>query len=73
MKYLKKQMNKILTFLFLTFICSNGFGQNASELNEQSKKFIETQEFDKAEKYFRIAVNLVKIKNQEVEQVQKLT
>lgn len=41
-------MNKILTFLFLTFIYANSFGQDASELNEQSKKFIETQEFDKA-------------------------
>lgn len=41
-------MNKILTFLFLTLICANSFGQNASELNEQSKKFLETQEFDKA-------------------------
>jgi TPR repeat protein len=41
-------MNKHLTFIFLTLICFTAFGQNASELNEQSKKLIETQEFDKA-------------------------
>lgn len=41
-------MNKKLILLFLTLICLNTFGQNASELNEQSKKLIEKQEFDKA-------------------------
>tara|TARA_B100000809_G_C14937131_1_gene459051 strand:+ start:59 stop:859 length:801 start_codon:yes stop_codon:yes gene_type:complete len=41
-------MNKILTFIILTIISANLFGQNADELNEQSKKFIQTQEFDKA-------------------------
>ncbi|WP_139856750.1 tetratricopeptide repeat protein [Aequorivita sinensis] len=51
-------MNKILTFLFLTFICSNSFGQNASELNEQAKKFIETQEFDKAVPVLKQAAEL---------------
>lgn len=51
-------MNKILTFLFLTFICSNSFGQNASELNEQAKKFIETQEFAKAVPVLKQAAEL---------------
>ncbi len=51
-------MNKILIFLFLTFICSNIFGQNASELNEQAKKFIETQEFDKAVPVLKQAAEL---------------
>lgn len=32
----------------MTLIYSNTFGQSASELNEKSKKLIETQEFDKA-------------------------
>jgi len=51
-------MNKILTFLFLTFICSNSFGQNALELNKQAKKFIETQEFDKAVPVLKQAAEL---------------
>lgn len=41
-------MNRILTYIFLTLVYSNSFGQNADELNEQSKKLIESQEFDKA-------------------------
>jgi TPR repeat protein len=41
-------MNRILTFIFLTFICSTSVGQTAKEFNEKAKKFIETQEFDKA-------------------------
>ena len=41
-------MHKKLTLLLLTLISFNLFGQNASELNEQSKKLIEKQEFDKA-------------------------
>ena len=41
-------MTKKLTFLLLTLICFNLYGQNASELNEQSNKLIEKQEFDKA-------------------------
>jgi TPR repeat protein len=41
-------MNKILTFIFLTIISANSFGQNADELNEKSKKLIQTEEFDKA-------------------------
>ena len=41
-------MNKILTFIFLTVISANSFGQNADELNEQSKKLLQTEEFDKA-------------------------
>lgn len=36
----------------------NTFGQNASELNEQSKKFIETQEFDKAVPILKQAAEL---------------
>ncbi len=41
-------MTKPLTFLILTFISINVFGQNGEELNEQSKNFIESQEFNKA-------------------------
>lgn len=41
-------MNKKLTFLFLTLISLTTFGQNVEKLNEQSLRFIENQEFDKA-------------------------
>ena len=41
-------MNKHLTFVFLTLICLTVFGQNALELNKQSKELIEAQEFNKA-------------------------
>ena len=41
-------MNKIITVLFLTFICFNIFGQNATELNQQSKILINQQKFDEA-------------------------
>jgi len=41
-------MTKKFAFLLLTLISLTAFGQNATELNEQSKKFIQTQEFDKA-------------------------
>ncbi len=51
-------MNKHLTFIFLTLICLTAFGQNASELNEQSKKLIETQEFDKAVPILKQAAEL---------------
>ena len=51
-------MNKHLTFIFLALICLTAFGQNASELNEQSKKLIETQEFDKAVPILKQAAEL---------------
>jgi TPR repeat protein len=51
-------MNKHLTFIFLTLICFTAFGQNVSELNEQSKKLIETQEFDKAVPILKQAAEL---------------
>ena len=51
-------MNKHLTFIFLTLICLTAFGQNASELNEQSKKLIETQEFGKAVPILKQAAEL---------------
>ena len=51
-------MNKHLTFIFLTLICLTAFGQNALELNEQSKKLIETQEFDKAVPILKQAAEL---------------
>ena len=51
-------MNKHLTFIFLTLICLSAFGQNASELNEQSKKLIETQEFEKAVPILKQAAEL---------------
>lgn len=41
-------MDKKITFLLITLISLTVFGQSATELNEQSKKFIETKEFDKA-------------------------
>ncbi|MDZ4149269.1 MAG: tetratricopeptide repeat protein [Flavobacteriaceae bacterium] len=51
-------MNKNLTFLFLTLICLTAFGQNVSELNEQAKKLIETQEFEKAVPILKQAAEL---------------
>ena len=51
-------MNKHLTLIFLTLICLTAFGQNALELNEQSKKLIETQEFDKAVPILKQAAEL---------------
>lgn len=51
-------MKKHLTFIFLTLICLSAFGQNASELNEQSKKLIETQEFEKAVPILKQAAEL---------------
>lgn len=51
-------MNKNLTFLFLTLICFTAFGQNASELNEESKKLIESQEFKKAVPILKQAAEL---------------
>lgn len=51
-------MNKHLTFIFLILICLSAFGQNASELNEQSKKLIETQEFEKAVPILKQAAEL---------------
>lgn len=41
-------MTKQIAFLFLTFISINVFGQNAEQLNEQSKELIEQQKFDEA-------------------------
>lgn len=41
-------MNKNSTFLLLALLCLPVFGQNASELNEQALRYIETQEFGKA-------------------------
>jgi hypothetical protein len=41
-------MTKQITFLILTFISINVFGQTADELNEQSKKLIEQQKFEEA-------------------------
>jgi hypothetical protein len=37
-----------LTTLFFLIVGLNVFGQNADELNQQAKKFLETQQFDKA-------------------------
>ena len=51
-------MTRKLTFIFLTFISLTVFGQDATELNEQSKKFIETQEFDKAVPLLKQAAEL---------------
>jgi TPR repeat protein len=51
-------MNKNLAFLFLTLICLTAFGQNASELNEQAKKLIEPQEFEKAVPILKQAAEL---------------
>lgn len=51
-------MNKNLTFLFLILICLTAFGQNVSELNEQAKKLIETQEFEKAVPILKQAAEL---------------
>ena len=42
----------------MTLICLTAFGQNVSELNEQSKKLIETQEFDKAVPILKQAAKL---------------
>ncbi|MEN9335769.1 MAG: hypothetical protein RLZZ500_756 [Bacteroidota bacterium] len=41
-------MKQYLTTLFLLLVGLNVFGQNADDLNQQAKKFLETQEFDKA-------------------------
>lgn len=41
-------MKQHLTTLFLLLVGLNIFGQNADELNQQAKKFLETQQFDKA-------------------------
>lgn len=41
-------MKKHLIILFLVLVGLTSFGQNANELNQQAKKFIETQQFDKA-------------------------
>lgn len=41
-------MKKYLTLLFLVFVVLTVYGQNANELNQQAKKLIETQEFEKA-------------------------
>jgi TPR repeat protein len=51
-------MNKHLASIFLTLICLTAFGQNASEINKQSKKLIETQEFDKAVPILKQAAEL---------------
>lgn len=51
-------MNKHLTFVFLTLICLTVFGQNALELNEQSKELIEAQEFNKAVPILKQAAEL---------------
>jgi TPR repeat protein len=51
-------MAKIFTFLLLTTISLASYGQNATELNDQSKKFIETQEFDKAVPLLKQAAEL---------------
>jgi TPR repeat protein len=41
-------MIRKLTFILSAFISFSSYGQNAIEINEQSKKFIQSQEFDKA-------------------------
>ncbi|MFM7024243.1 MAG: tetratricopeptide repeat protein [Flavobacteriales bacterium] len=41
-------MKQYLTTLFLVLVGLNVFGQNADELNQQAKNFLETQQFDKA-------------------------
>ncbi len=41
-------MKKHLTTLFIMIVGLSTFGQNADELNLQSKKFLEIQQFDKA-------------------------
>jgi TPR repeat protein len=51
-------MTRELTFILLTFISLTTFGQTATELNEQSKKLIETQEFDKAVPILKQAAEL---------------
>ncbi|MCM4161935.1 sel1 repeat family protein [Antarcticibacterium flavum] len=51
-------MTKQITFLILTFISINLFGQNAKELNEQSKDFIESQQFAKAIPLLKEAADL---------------
>ena len=51
-------MNKHFASIFMTLICLTAFGQNVSELNEQSKKLIETQEFDKAVPILKQAAKL---------------
>ncbi len=51
-------MKKQLTTLLLTLVGLVAFGQNADELNEQSKKFLETQEFDNAVPLLKQAAEL---------------
>ena len=51
-------MNKILLLLFTILFTNLAFGQDATNLNEQSKKFIETQEFDKAVPILKQAAEL---------------
>ncbi len=41
-------MIRKITFILIAFISLTIYGQNANEINEQSKTFIQTQEFDKA-------------------------
>lgn len=41
-------MKQHLTTLFLVLVGLNVFGQNADELNQQAKKYLETQQYDKA-------------------------
>lgn len=45
---ISKKMKQKLTTLFLILIGLTAFGQTADELNEQSKKFLQTGEIDKA-------------------------
>jgi TPR repeat protein len=51
-------MKEPLIFLLLILISLTFFGQDAAELNEQSKIFIETQEFDKAFSVLKQAAEL---------------
>ena len=51
-------MIKQITFLILTFISINVLGQNADELNEQSKDLIEQQKFEEAIPILRQAAEL---------------
>lgn len=45
-------------FVLLNLVCLTAFGQNASELNEQAKKFLEIQEFEQAVPILRQAAEL---------------
>jgi TPR repeat protein len=51
-------MNRILSISLILFAWFSSYSQTASELNEESKKFIQTQEFDKAVPLLKKAAEL---------------